>query len=105
MAWRGVAPIQLVILLVGTVMVSTALGIVLLSVVATIRETKVVVPQELAVVCISSLTALGGLLTPNTGLVTGGKVERRAERAGHAAAAAVLEHDGLEALSREAENL
>lgn len=105
MPWRGVAPIQLVIVLVGTVLVSTALGIVALAIIAALRGVDVVVPQELATVCISSLTALGGLLTPNTGLTVGARTARHAAVAGHAAAAAVVEHEGLERLSREADEL
>jgi len=105
MPWRGVAPIQLVILLVGSVMVSTALGIVCIAVIATVREVPVRIPQELATVCISSLTALGGLLTPSTGLTGSSRAARNAERAGQAAAAAVVEHEGLEQLAREARDL
>ena len=105
MPWRGVAPIQLVILLVGSVMVSTALGIVCIAVIATVREVPVRIPQELATVCISSLTALGGLLTPSTGLTSSSRANRRAEAAGHAAAVAVVEHEGLEQLAREARDL
>lgn len=105
MSWRGVAPVQLVILLVGSVMVSSALGIVTLAVIAAVTKGNVKIPQELATVCISSLTLLGGLLTPNTGLVSGTRTARHAAMAGQAAAAAVVEHEGLERLSREADDL
>lgn len=105
MSWRGVAPIQLVIWLVGTVMVSTALGIVLLAIIATVRGVQVEIPQELATVCISSLTALGGLLTPSTGVTSSGRTARHAAMAGQAAAAAVVEHEGFERLAHEAEEL
>lgn len=94
------APIVVVILLVGGVMVSTALAMSALAIIATVRDVPVKIPQELATVCISSLTALGGLLTPNTGLVSG-RTARRAEVAGHAAAAAVVEADQLDAAETE----
>jgi len=104
MSIRNMAPITVVILLVGLVMVSTALGIVTLAIIATMRDVEVVIPQELATVCISSLTALGGLLTPSTGIMSNSRAVRRAEVAGHAAAAAVVEaeqHDAAEAEGHE----
>lgn len=91
MSWRAPTPIVVVILLVGVVMVSTALAIAALAIIATVREVPVRIPQELATVCISSLTALGGLLTPSTGM-TSGRADRAAQAAGHAAATAVVEH-------------
>lgn len=84
-SWRGMAPVQLVIILVGMVLMTSLLGIIALSVF------RVEVPDELGTVCIASMTALGGLLAPNTGLLTGGgRHTRRVEAAGQAAAAAVM---------------
>lgn len=100
MSWRGMAPIVVVILLVGSVMVSTALAIATVAIIATLRDVPVKIPQELATVCISSLTAMGGLLTPNTGLVSG-RTARRAEVAGHAAAAAVVEAEHMDQLEAD----
>lgn len=100
-----VAPIVLVVLLVGSVMVSTALGIITVAIVATVRDVPVKIPQELATVCISSLTALGGLLTPSTGMMAGSRAARHAELAGHAAAQAVVEHEGLERVAREVRDM
>lgn len=104
MPWRGVAPMMMVVLLVGAVMVSTALGIVTLAIIAAVRDVKVAIPQELATVCISSLTLLGGLLTPNSGL-TSSRTSRRAEVAGQAAAVAVVEAEQHEAAIREGHDL
>ena len=100
--WRGVAPIQLVIMLVGTVMVSTALGIVVIATIATVRDVQLKIPQELATVCISSLTALGGLLTPNTGMMSP-RADRAAVAAGAAAATAVVEHEDAHRAERRSE--
>jgi hypothetical protein len=105
MPWRGVAPIQWVILIVGATLLSSTLGMVVLALVAAVNSTKVVIPQELATVAISSLTALGGLLVPHTGLTTSGRTARHAAMAGHAAAAAVVEHEGLVDVAREARDL
>lgn len=107
MPWRGVAPIQLVIVIVGGVALVTAVGMVLIAIVATWQGQDVskAIPNPLATVCIASLTGLSGLLTPNTGLVGSSRTARHAAVAGQAAAAAVVEHDGLERLSREADDL
>ncbi len=105
MPWRGVAPIQWVILIVGSTLLTSTLGMVTLALVATYRQSEVVIPQELATVAISSLTALGGLLVPHTGLTGSPRSARQAAVAGQAAAAAVVEHEGLEELAREAHDL
>lgn len=105
MPWRGTAPIQWVILIVGSTLLSSTLGMVGLALVAAIRNTAAVIPQELATVAISSLTALGGLLVPHTGLATSGRSARHAAMAGHAAAAAVVEHEGLADIAREGREL
>jgi len=105
MPWRGVAPIQWVIGIVGSTLLSSTLGMVALAMIAAINGTSVVIPQELATVAISSLTALGGLLVPHTGLVGSSRTARNAAMAGHAAAAAVVEHEGLADVAREARDL
>lgn len=86
MPWRGVAPVQLVIGFVGSVLMLCTLGIIVLALMA------VPVPDALGTLSIASMTALAGLLAPNTGLTTA-RTSRRAETAGQAAAAAVIEHD------------
>jgi hypothetical protein len=89
MSWRGVAPVQLVIVVVGLVLWTSLVGIITLAVMVQ------PVPDELGTLAIASMTALAGLLAPNTALVSG-RAGRRAEQAGQAAAAAVLEVEGLE---------
>lgn len=88
MPWRGVAPVQLVIVFIGGVLSVCVVGMIVLAVLD--RG----IPQELATVAVSSMTAMAGLLAPNTGLLTNGRTARRAEAAGHAAATAVIEADG-----------
>jgi len=85
MPWRGAAPVQLVIGFIGVVLLVALVGIILLSV----MERRV--PDQLGTICIASMTALAGVLAPNTGLLTSGRTARRAEVAGHAAAHAVIE--------------
>lgn len=87
MPWRGAAPVQLVIGFIGVVLLTALLGIIVLAVMAQ------PVPDELGTVCIASMTALAGVLAPNTGLLTHGRTARRAEAAGLAAAAAVVRAD------------
>lgn len=86
MTWRGVAPVQLVIVFVGSVLMLTTLGIITLAI------AHVPVPDALGTLSIASMTALAGLLAPNTGLVSS-RAAKRAEAAGHAAATAVIEAD------------
>lgn len=90
MPWRGAAPVQLVIGFIGVVLLTALLGIIVLAVMSQ------PVPDELGTVCIASMTALAGVLAPNTGLLTSGRTARRAEAAGHAAATAVIEADTTE---------
>lgn len=87
MSWRGVAPVQLVICFVGGVLILCVGGIIGLAIFGR------AIPDELGTVCIASMTALAGLLAPNTGLVSS-RTSRRATEAAHAAAAAVVEVDG-----------
>lgn len=107
MSWRGVAPIQLVIVLVGGVALVTASGMVVIAAIAVLNGQDVSrsIPNPLATVCIASLTGLSGLLTPNTGLTISGKTDRHAQVAGAAAAAAVVEHEQLHDLAAEADQL
>lgn len=107
MPWRGVAPISLVIVLVGGVATITALGMVVIAVVAAFHGADVSnsIPNPLATTCIASLTGLSGLLTPNTGLTTSGRTARHAAVAGQAAAAAVVEHEQMHDLAVEADRL
>lgn len=107
MPWRGVAPIQLVIVLVGAVALTTAGGMVIIAVVAAWNGTDVSrsIPNPLATTCIAALTGLSGLLVPNTGLTSSGRTARHAYQAGHAAAAAVVEHEQLADLASEADRL
>ncbi len=110
MPWRGVAPIQLVIVLVGGVALVTAGGMVLIAVVTAWQgggaaDMTKAIPNPLATTCIAALTGLSGLLVPNTGLTTSGRTARAAERAGQAAAAAIVEHEGLHDLAAEADQL
>lgn len=84
MPWRGAAPVQLVIVFVGSVLLLCTLGIIALAVV------DQAVPDALGTLSIASMTALAGLLAPNTGLLTNGRAARRAQAAGEAAAAAVV---------------
>lgn len=107
MPWRGVAPIQLVIGIIGAVLMLGALTMSTLAIVAVWRGHDVTasIPQELTTVTISALTALAGLLTPNTGLTTSARTARHAAVAGQAAAAAVVEHEQLHDLAVEANNL
>jgi hypothetical protein len=84
MTFRGVAPVQLVIVTVGLVLWTSLVGIIVLAVL------QVEIPEALGTLSIASMTALAGLLAPNTGLLTS-KASRRAEAAGQAAAAAVIE--------------
>lgn len=86
MPWRGVAPVQLVIVVVGLVLWTSLLGIILLA--FTTRP----IPDALGTLSIAAMTSLAALLAPNTGLVRPG-TSRRAEAAGQAAAAAVIEAD------------
>lgn len=90
MPWRGAAPVQLVIVFVGSVLLLTCVAITALAMIA--RP----VPDALGTLSIASMTALAGLLAPNTGLTTTGRAARRAEAAGHAAATAVIEADATE---------
>lgn len=83
MPWRGIAPVQLVIAFVGVVLLICTGGIIVLAVM------NVQVPDALGTLSIASMTALGGLLAPNTGLVSG-KTARRADAAARAAATAVM---------------
>lgn len=96
MPWRGVAPVQLVIALIGAVLLLSVSGMIVLAVVALINNGDVegAIPNQLATVSVASMTAMAGLLAPNTGLLTSSKSARRAEAAGHAAATAVIEADG-----------
>ena len=84
MAWRGVAPVQLVIVTVGVVLWTSLLGIIVLAFMG--RP----VPDDLGTLSIAAMTSLAALLAPNTGLVSS-RSSRRAEAAGHAAATAVIE--------------
>jgi hypothetical protein len=107
MPWRGVAPIQLVIVLVGGVALITAVGMVLIAAIAVMHGDDVSrsIPNPLATTCIASLTGLSGLLTPNTGLTMSARTARHATLAGQAAATAVVEHEQLHDLATEAEHL
>lgn len=107
MPWRGVAPIQLVIVLVGGVALTTAGGMVIIAIVTAWNGGDVSrsIPNPLATTCIASLTGLSGLLTPNTGLTTSGRTDRRAAVAGQAAATAVVEHEQMRDLARETEHM
>lgn len=107
MPWRGVAPIQLVIVLVGGVALVTASGMVLIAAIAVLngQDVSKSIPNPLATTCIAALTGLSGLLVPNTGLTTSGRTARHAQVAGAAAAAAVVEHEQLHDLATEAERL
>lgn len=89
MPWRGVAPVQLVIGFVGTVLLTSTVGIIALALF------DKAVPDELATVAIASMTGLAGLLTSPTGLLSTGRTARRAAAAGEAAATAVLHSDEL----------
>lgn len=107
MSWRGVAPIQLVIMLVGSVALVTAVGMVVIASIAVLNGQDVTksIPNPLATTCIAALTGLSGLLVPNTGLTTSGRTARHAAVAGQAAAAAVVEHDQLHDLAVEADQM
>lgn len=105
MPWRGVAPIQLVIWLVGMVALVTAGGMVAIGVAQAFTSQPVEIPSQLVTVCVGALGALGGLLAPNTGLTTSARTARHAAVAGQAAAAAVVEYDGLHDMALEAEHL
>lgn len=102
-----VAPIQLVVALVGAVALVTAAGMVVIAIVAALYGNDVPdsIPNPLATTCIASLTGLSGLLTPNTGLTTSARAARHAAVAGQAAAAAVVEHEQLHDLVVEANGL
>lgn len=91
--WRGTAPIQLVIMFVGAVLVLCVLGMITLAGIAVAQGANPAdsIPQELATVAIASMTAMAGLLAPNTGILTNSRATRRAEVAGHAAASAVID--------------
>jgi hypothetical protein len=96
--WRQqVAPVQLVIGFIGIVLFTALVGIITLAVLQ--RS----VPDELGTVCIASMTALAGVLAPNTGALSHGPAARRAEAAGQAAAAAVIEADRVEDQAAEDE--
>lgn len=99
MPWRGMVPVQLVIGLIGIVLLLTTLT---MSVLAILGRP---IPQELTTVSISSLTAVAGLLAPNTGLTHTGRQARHAAVAGQAAAQAVMEHEGLHDIAMEAYRL
>lgn len=86
MPWRGVAPVQLVIVVVGLVLWTSLLGIIVLAFMT--RP----IPDALGTLSIAAMTSLAALLAPNTGLVSP-RTSRRVEQAGQAAAAAVLEAD------------
>lgn len=107
MPWRGVAPIGLVIVLVGSVAIVTAGGMVIIAVVAAWQGSDVStsIPNPLATTCIASLTGLSGLLTPNTGLTASSRTARHAAIAGQAAASAVVEHEQMHDLAVEADHL
>lgn len=107
MPWRGVAPIGLVIILVGSVAITTALGMVVIAIVASVQglDAGNAIPNPLATTCIASLTGLSGLLTPNTGLTTSGRTARHAAVAGQAAATAVIEHDMMHDIQVQADEL
>lgn len=79
-----VTPVHLVILFIGAVLIISVVGIIVLA------ATGNPAPQELGTVCIASMTALGGLLAPNTGLFSSGRTAQRASLAGEAAARAVV---------------
>jgi hypothetical protein len=81
---REPSPLQLVIAFIGVVLLTGLVGIIVLAVLD--RP----VPDELGTVCIASMTALAGVLAPNTGLMASGRIARHAEEAGQAAAAAVV---------------
>lgn len=91
--WRGTAPVQLVIMFVGAVLLLCVLGMIALASIAVWQGHDVgnAIPQELATVAIASMTAMAGLLAPNTGLLSSSRTARRAEAAGHAAASAVID--------------
>lgn len=107
MSWRGVAPIQLVILLIGSVLIIGTSTMAVLALVAVLnsRDVTAAIPQELSTLTFGSLTALGGLLTPNTGLTSTGRQARHAAVAGQAAATAVMEHEAMHDLAVEADSL
>lgn len=107
MPWRGVAPIQLVIVLVGAVALICAGGMVIIAIVTAWQggDVSKAIPNPLATACIAALTGLSGLLVPNTGLTTSGRTARHAQVAGAAAAAAVVEHEQLHDLAVEADQL
>lgn len=108
MSWRGVAPIALVIVLVGSVAILTAFGMVAIAIVAAwqgVDDVAGSIPNPLATTCIASLTGLSGLLTPNTGLTSSSRTARNAAVAGQAAATAVVEHEQMHDLAVEAEHL
>lgn len=86
MPWRGVAPVQLVIVAVAGILWTSLVGIIVLAIL------RVPIPDALGTLCIASMTALAGLLAPNTGLVAP-RTARRAHEAGEAAAAAVVAAD------------
>lgn len=105
MPWRGVAPIQLVIWLVGCVALVTAFGMVVIGVAQVVQGQSVDIPSQLVTVCVGALGALGGLLAPNTGLTTSARTARHAAVAGQAAATAVLEHEHMHDIAVEASGL
>lgn len=105
MPWRGQAPIQLVIWLVGMVALVTGGGMVIIGVTQALRGDSVEIPSQLVTVCVGALGALGGLLAPNTGLTSSARTARHAAVAGQAAAMAVVEHEHLHDMTLEADSL
>lgn len=105
MPWRGQAPIQLVIWLVGMVAMVAVFGMVVIGITQAFSGRDVEIPSQLVTVCVGALGALGGLLAPNTGLTTSARTARHAAVAGQAAATAVIEHEALHDLSVEAQTL
>lgn len=92
-------PVQLVVLFIGATILTNTLLIGVLAL------KGVPVPEVLGTVVVSSVTGLLGLLAPNTGLVHTTRTARHVAEAGQAAAAAVLEHDGLREVAAEGERL
>lgn len=103
-------PIRLVVAMIGSVMLVTSFGIVVLAFLGMAQGcTPVEIPAPLPSIALASMTGLAGLLAPTHQLMPGSapthRAERRMEHAGQAAAAAVLEHEQLQDLATEAERM
>lgn len=107
-AHAPVAPIALVVALIGSTMILTSVGVIVYAVVSLSRGCQpVTVPGGLSSLALASLTGLAGLLAPGHQLLSwkGNQQHHAATLAGEAAAHAVLEHDGVQELRRMAEDM